>query len=80
MPPSISDFHSQIIKSFQLEMSGRKLEEGHPREYVHTHMNVHENVKKGEEGMSRPTPVDTTSNKVHLQNRNKTKKLSFINF
>jgi hypothetical protein len=27
-------------------MSGRKLEEGHPREYVHTHMNVHENVKQ----------------------------------
>jgi hypothetical protein len=81
MPPSISGFHSQIIKSVQLEMSDRKLEEGHPREYVHTHMNVHhENVKKGEEEMSRPTPVDTTSNKVHLHNRNKTKKLSFIKF
>jgi hypothetical protein len=80
MPPSISGFHSQRIKSVQLEMSGRKLEEGHPREYVHTHMNVHEDSKKGEEEMSRPTTVDTTSNKVHLHNRNKTKKLSFPKF
>jgi hypothetical protein len=61
-------------------MSGRKLEEGHPCEYVHTHMNVHENRTKGEEDMSRPTTVDTTSNKVHLHNRNKTKTLSFHKF
>ena len=73
MPPSISGFHSQRIISVQLELLGGKQEEGHPREYVHTHMNVHENVKKGEEEMSRQTPVTTTSNKVHLPNKNKTK-------
>jgi hypothetical protein len=54
-----------------MEMLGGKLEEGHPREYVHTHMNVHEDLKKGEEEMSRWTPVNTTSNKVHLHNKNK---------
>jgi DUF438 domain-containing protein len=56
-----------------MEMLGGKLEEGHPREYVHTHMNVHEDLKKGEEEMSRWTPVNTTSNKVHLHNKNKNK-------
>lgn len=45
-------------------MAGGKLEESHPRVYVHIHMNVHEDSKKVEEEMSRPTPVDKTSKRV----------------
>jgi DUF438 domain-containing protein len=72
MPPSSSGFHSQRIISVQLELLGGKQEEGHPREYVHTHMNVHENVKKGGRDESADTG-GSTSNGVHLHNKNKTK-------
>jgi hypothetical protein len=53
-------------------MLGGKLEEGHPREYVHTHMNVHmvkerTHVKKGEEEMSRPTVGFTYITKTKLK-------------
>jgi hypothetical protein len=47
-------------------VSGGKLEEGHPREYVHTHMNVHENVKKGEEEMSRPNDISRSTSNTTL--------------